>query len=98
LISDVDLPDLSGTEVALALSKSNPKLPILFVSASPMNLWTRRDRCNFRRLPSALVDFLEKPFRLSTLQNKIGELLDRASTAIRSECQKHEGRLPTETR
>src|SRR5258708_20578827 len=74
LISDLDLPDLSGTEVALAVSKANPKLPILFVSANPMNLWSRRDRCNFRRSPSALVHFLENPFRLATFQSKIGEL------------------------
>ena len=79
LISDVDLPDVSGTDVALALSESSPRMPILFVSGNPIAIWSRRDLCNFKRLPSALVDFIEKPFRLLTLQNKISDLLNHAS-------------------
>ena len=60
-IADLDLPDLSGTQVALKAAGSNPHMPILFVSATLMDAWSRRDDlCNFRQLPSAL--FIENPF------------------------------------
>jgi CheY-like chemotaxis protein len=81
-IADLDLPDLSGTQVALKAAESNPHMPILFVSATPMDGWSRRDLYNFRQLPSALVDFIEKPFRLSALRDKIAELIQRASVAV----------------
>jgi CheY-like chemotaxis protein len=74
-VCDVDLPDLSGIEVALKVSGSCPALPILPVSGTPMNAWKGPEIRNFRRLPSELVGFLEKPFRLSTLREKVGELL-----------------------
>src|SRR6202162_3691753 len=38
-ISDVAVPVLSGTEVALKLNKSHPATPILFVSGTPMYAW-----------------------------------------------------------
>jgi two-component system cell cycle sensor histidine kinase/response regulator CckA len=75
LVSDLQLPDLSGTQVALQLVESRPDLPILFVSGTPMFDWTERDLRNFRHLPAGAVDFLEKPFGVSTLEKKIKDLL-----------------------
>ena len=82
-ISDLDLTDLSGTEVALRVAELKPDMPILFVSATPLDAWNRRDLYNLKRLPSALVDFLEKPFRLSSLRDKIGELRRHFSSIVR---------------
>jgi CheY-like chemotaxis protein len=76
LISDVGVPVLSGTEVALELNKSHPATAILFVSGTPMSAWNRRDRQNFQRLPPDRVDFLEKPFRAAALLDKVGELIE----------------------
>src|SRR5947209_5530426 len=53
-ISDLDLTDLSGTEVALRVAELKPDMPILFVSATPLDAWNRRDLYNLKRLPSAL--------------------------------------------
>jgi CheY-like chemotaxis protein len=75
LVSDLQLPDVSGTQVALQLVESRPDLPILFVSGTPMFDWTERDLRNFRHLPAGAVDFLEKPFGVSTLEKKIKDLL-----------------------
>ena len=75
LVSDLQLPDLSGTQVALQLMESRPDLLILLVSGTPMFDWTERDLRNFRRLPTGAVDFLEKPFRASTFETKIEDLL-----------------------
>ena len=86
LVSDLQLPDLSGTKVALQLIKSRPDLLILFVSGTPMFDWTASDLRNFRQLPARAVEFLEKPFHASTLETKIKDLLhnhDRM-TALRS--------------
>jgi CheY-like chemotaxis protein len=78
-LSDVDVPGPSGTEVALELIKSHPTMPILFVSGSPMHSWRPNDLDNFRQLPSDLVDFVEKPCRLSTFLAKVGELIGKRS-------------------
>jgi two-component system cell cycle sensor histidine kinase/response regulator CckA len=84
LLSDVVVPERSGTEVALELTKSRPALTSLFISGTPMRSWDVRDLDNFRRPPPERVDFLEKPFRPRTLLAKIGELLGvrAAETAL----------------
>jgi len=74
-LSDIDVPGPSGTEVALELIKSHPTMPTLFVSGTPMYSWRRNDVDNFRQLPSHLVEFIEKPYRLSALLEKVGELI-----------------------
>jgi CheY-like chemotaxis protein len=78
-LSDVDVPGPSGTEVALELIKAHPTIPVLFVSGTPMYSWRRNDLDNFRQLPSELVDFIEKPCRLSAFLDKVGELIEKCS-------------------
>jgi CheY-like chemotaxis protein len=75
-IFDVNVPVLSGTEVALELNQSHPATPILFVSGTPMYAWNRSDLHNFRQLPPDRLDFLEKPFGASALLDKVGELFE----------------------
>jgi|SRR5689334_8037766 CheY-like chemotaxis protein len=85
-ISDVALPDLSGTEVALRLLQRQPDLAILFLSGTPIDYWPESDRRNFQQPPSGSVEFLEKPFRASALQAKVESLLhshSRVSAARR---------------
>ena len=40
LLADVDVPERSGTEVALELIKSHPAISVLFVSGTPMYAWS----------------------------------------------------------
>jgi two-component system cell cycle sensor histidine kinase/response regulator CckA len=75
LLSDVDVPEPSGTVVALELVKSYPDLKILFVSANPLDALGRNDLENFRQLPPDQVDFLEKPFRLLAFLDKVDEMI-----------------------
>ena len=75
LLSDVAVPEPSGTVVALELVKSYRDLKILFVSANPLDALDRNDLENFRRLPPDQVDFLEKPFRLLAFLDKVGEMI-----------------------
>jgi FixJ family two-component response regulator len=79
LLSDVDLADVSGTEVALALHRLDPHLPILFMSGNAIADWSRQDRTNLKRLDTDRVDFLEKPFSASELKMRVGRLISRRS-------------------
>jgi two-component system cell cycle sensor histidine kinase/response regulator CckA len=79
LVSDVVVPELSGSEVALELIKSHPAMRILFVSGTPKYAWDRSDLQNLGQLPPDRVDFLEKPFRPKALLDKVGELVERCT-------------------
>jgi CheY-like chemotaxis protein len=59
LVSDVSVPERSGTEVALELITSHPAMVILFVSGTPIYGWNRSDLNNFRQLPPDHVDVLK---------------------------------------
>ena len=69
-VSDVALPDLSGTEVALRIIQSHPGLHILFLSGTPMDDWCESDLRNFRQPPPGFNSLLEKPVHLSILDWK----------------------------
>jgi two-component system, cell cycle sensor histidine kinase and response regulator CckA len=75
LLSDILLPDCSGTQVALELMPSNRDMAILFISGTPISGWNAQDLNNLRRLPPERVDFLEKPFRPAALLDSISRLL-----------------------
>jgi two-component system cell cycle sensor histidine kinase/response regulator CckA len=81
LISDVGVPKPSGTDVAVELLKSDPAMPVLFVSGAPMYSWNRSDLRNFQQLPPDRTDFLEKPFRASVLLDRVSGLLLKATNA-----------------
>jgi CheY-like chemotaxis protein len=76
-LSDVAVPERSGTEVALELSRSHPSLAVLFISGTPLFGWEATDVNNFKRLPHDRVDVLEKPFLPRVLLSKIALLLEK---------------------
>ena len=76
-VTDMDLPRSSGTDIALKLVASNPNLPVLFISGTPMAWWTNRDLSNFKRFPANRVDFIEKPFSLTQLLVRVRNLIQR---------------------
>ena len=76
-ITDMDLPYLSGTDIALMLVALYPSLPALFISGTPMVWWNSRDFSNFKRLPQNSVDFIEKPFSVFQLVIRVRRLIER---------------------
>lgn len=74
-VSDIGLPDLSGTEVALRILQLQPDLSVLFLSGMPLDYWPEGDQRNLQQLPPDSVEFLEKPFRASALQGKVENLV-----------------------
>jgi DNA-binding response OmpR family regulator len=79
LVADVDLPDISGTEVAAKLIELRPDSKVLFISGTPVTAWTTPELTAVNGLPIDSVKILEKPFTPSTLGAKVRGLLDRHS-------------------
>jgi two-component system cell cycle sensor histidine kinase/response regulator CckA len=77
LVSDIALPDLSGTEVASQAVECFPEMPVLFISGTPVDGWSAADQSNFKRLSAKVVGFLEKPFLPAALRQKVRDLLNR---------------------
>jgi two-component system cell cycle sensor histidine kinase/response regulator CckA len=79
-VTDIDLPNSSGTDIALKMVAVRPSLPVLFMSGTPMAWWNSRDLANFKRFPPNSVDFIEKPFYVSQLVMKVRSLIERTRT------------------
>ncbi len=75
LISDVIMPVMNGKELAEAMVRRRPEMPVLFISGYTDDVL---DGYVFR---SEGTGFLEKPFRFTTLLQRVRELLDGARTA-----------------
>ena len=77
LVADVQLPGISGTEVALELLNFWPEIAILFTSGTPVSDWAPADLAGLDHLSGAAVDILEKPFSPLILGKKVRQLLAR---------------------
>ena len=71
LITDIRLPELSGTEVARSLAEVFPELPTIFMSGHA------DDEVLFQVIREKAHSYLQKPFEKSELFLKIRELLNR---------------------
>jgi CheY-like chemotaxis protein len=88
-LCDLQLPDMSGTEVALDLVKSHPETAIIFISGTPLETWSDFDVRNLTQLPRGAACFLEKPFLPSTLETKVEECLKiPRKPVLNSSCEK----------
>jgi FixJ family two-component response regulator len=65
LVSDVQMPSLTGPELAIRLWQRNPRLPVVFMSACADN--------------SGPPGTLQKPFRMADLWSKVSEALNGVS-------------------
>jgi two-component system cell cycle sensor histidine kinase/response regulator CckA len=78
-VTDLELPDASGIDIALKLVALYPDLPVLIISGNPRDWWKSKDVSNFSRFPANRVDFLEKPFSASELKMRVRNLIGRRS-------------------
>jgi FixJ family two-component response regulator len=79
IVLDVRLPGQSGLDLQLELSKSNIRLPVIFITAHgdvPMSV---------RALKAGAIEFLLKPFRDQDLLDAIHAGIDRDRTRRQAE-------------
>ena len=76
-VTDIELPDASGIDIALNLVELYPDLPVLVISGNPMDWWASKDVSNFNRFPPNKVVFLEKPFSAPELTLRVRNLIGR---------------------
>jgi FixJ family two-component response regulator len=70
LITDVQMPGLSGVELQSRLAASGRRLPVIFVTAFP------EERIRVRALEAGAYGFLSKPFRDECLIGCLNKALD----------------------
>jgi two-component system, cell cycle sensor histidine kinase and response regulator CckA len=71
LITDIILPKLSGVEIAREVARTSPQAVTLFMSG-----YTDRDLIDYDPATSS-AEFLQKPFALQTLLQKLREMLGK---------------------
>ena len=73
VITDVQMPGMSGMELQSALIASGKDIPIIFITAFP------DERVRTRAMEAGAVGFLSKPFKGSTLIQCIDDALNSRS-------------------
>jgi PAS domain S-box-containing protein len=71
LLTDVVMPGMNGSELALQLLAERPKTAVLFTSGYPSDMISRNG------VADANADYIEKPYALTDLARLIRELLAR---------------------
>jgi two-component system cell cycle sensor histidine kinase/response regulator CckA len=71
ILTDVLLKDTNGLQLYESLKKIQPNLKVVFMSGYPENVITHHG------VLMEGLDFIQKPFNLNTLAEKIRQVLDR---------------------
>jgi YesN/AraC family two-component response regulator len=70
LLTDVVMPGMNGVELAKRLRSFDPQLKVVFVSGYADSIILREGA------PDEAVHFVQKPYRMVLLANKIREVLE----------------------
>jgi DNA-binding response OmpR family regulator len=74
VIVDRQLPDLSGTDLALKILALRPGVRFLLASGTPIECWSAADLLNLAALPHG---FLQKPFTAKNMMGVVEGLMSR---------------------
>lgn len=70
LLTDVQMPEMDGCELAVRLGEKHPDIRILFTSGFPQQVVD--DKSNGACIPA---NFIEKPYAMSELARRVQEIL-----------------------
>jgi len=73
LMTDIEMPGMSGRELAERLLEIKPNLKVLFVSGCTEDV--------IRRLGVPRGEFLQKPYACASLAHKLREILEPSEAA-----------------
>ncbi|MBD3274488.1 MAG: response regulator, partial [Candidatus Marinimicrobia bacterium] len=79
VITDVVMPKMSGPELIREMNKSNKGLPVIYISGYSDEMLIQIQQLD------DLSDFVQKPFTIQALLNKIMELLEKVQSNERIE-------------
>jgi FixJ family two-component response regulator len=71
VISDVQMPNMSGIELQERLAATGYRMPVIFITAYP------DENVRVRAMNAGAICYLNKPFDLQTLINCLGEALKK---------------------
>lgn len=69
VISDINMPEMSGLELLQEIKKKNQRLPVMLITG------ISTDSIKDRAFSQGADGFLSKPFRIGTMEVEIGKLL-----------------------
>jgi FixJ family two-component response regulator len=69
-MTDVIMPEINGMDLAVTLQTLCPQLKVLFMSGYPQDVLGKEANIG------AGANFLQKPFSMQALKNKVREVLD----------------------
>ena len=69
MVTDVEMPEMSGRELASHLSPLRPEMKVLFMSGYTMETFGQDG------MAQAGTEFLQKPFTVTALKSKLKDLL-----------------------
>ncbi len=84
VVTDLDLPEMSGAEMTRALRRRMPNTPIIALSGA------KESRFRLEVLAAGADDFLAKPFHPAELGFRIFKLLERREQAVLASQKKAE--------
>ena len=71
VVTDVEMPEMNGPELAECLQTLYPETKVLYISGYPDNAFMSRG------ILEKGINFLKKPFRLEELAKKVREALEK---------------------
>ncbi len=74
IVSDLQMPDMSGTAFVKAMRKMFPSYPIIVISG------LKESNARLKVLEAGADDFVPKPFHPAELKVRIGKLIERTQT------------------
>lgn len=76
VLTDEQMPGMSGTRLAEVLSEEIPHMPVIIISGEPQQLLSRRS------FPSNVKQTISKPISLKDLDSGLSQIIENSSAAL----------------
>jgi CheY-like chemotaxis protein len=77
LLTDMDMPEMNGREMADRIHAILPQLPVVFISGSGEHALPQEEQVDTK------FEYLQKPFTLQALKQKVAKMLGNLKAKAR---------------